>query len=181
MNRAARRTWRNVSRDAHQGSLTADDLEGAIRTLAEPGAPASSQDDVQWLQTLALVLRKVEQSPTAEHFSIPDGGHRDWGVPFEKVHAFYERMARVGVVTRIQWFLGGGAFVKATDLRAIREYIHMQARQRLEPMGLLQPPPGNRLRKARSWIGQNVWKVTAMTLSTILASLVVGYLLGANR
>jgi hypothetical protein len=137
LRRQGEASWAKAEARSLDAATLEEFLQALERGVAGPGHDGGlSQDDVEWFRLFLAVQRKIESCRRGDEFGLPDGDWRSRGIQFEKMEEFYEGLERVGAIRRLTWFLGGGAYVDATDLRPIRDQLSSQVLVKLREIGL---------------------------------------------
>ncbi len=118
--------------------LTSSDLTLFAELLKKshvgmPGLEKLSKDDVQWFQTYAFTLKKVELLKEGELYDIGSGG--DWRQAvddFSKLRFLVDELEEKELVNDVFWNVEGIVLYNITNPDIYRRYMYAKIRTHLE-------------------------------------------------
>ena len=83
-----------------------------------------TKDDVQWLQTYAFVLEKIELFEEGKAFDMRAGDWRQSIEDFSKLKLFIDEMEEKKLVNEVSWTTEGFVLFNLLNPEALRKYIY---------------------------------------------------------
>lgn len=97
------------------------------------GMEKISKDDVQWFQTYAFALKKVELLKEGGLYDIESGG--DWRQAiddFSKLRFLVDELEEKELVNEVAWYVEGIALYNITNPATYKRYMYVKIRNHLE-------------------------------------------------
>ena len=98
-----------------------------------PGMEKVSKDDIQWFETYAFALKKVELIREGGLYDIESGG--DWRQAiddFSKLRFLVDELEEKELVNEVAWYVEGIALYNITNPDIYRRYLYAKIRNHLE-------------------------------------------------
>ena len=98
-----------------------------------PGLENVSKDDIQWFETYAFALKKVELIREGGLYDIERGG--DWRQAlddFSKLRFLVDELEEKGLVDEVAWYVEGIALYNIINPDIYRRYLYGKIRNHLE-------------------------------------------------
>ena len=98
-----------------------------------PGFEKVSKDDIQWFQTYAFTLKKLELFKEGETYDIKRGG--DWRQAMDdvsKLKFLVDELEEKKLVSEVAWYIHGIALYNITDPENYKKQIYGKIQTHLE-------------------------------------------------
>jgi hypothetical protein len=99
---------------------------------ATKGLAYITKDDVQWLQTYAFVLDKIEHFEAGKAFDMRAGDWRQSIDDFSKLKLFIDEMEEKELVNEVSWTTEGIVLFNILNPELFRKYIYNRIRSCLK-------------------------------------------------
>ena len=119
--------------------LTSSDLSFFVDVLKQrshvemPGVEKVSKDDIQWFETYAFTLKKVELLEEGGLYDIERGG--DWRQAlddFSKLRFLVDELEEKELVNEVVWYIEGISLYNITDPAKYKRYLYAKIRNHLD-------------------------------------------------
>lgn len=111
----------------NSNTLKSSDLLSFIKGVREDSSKRLeyiTKDDVQWLQTYAFVLQKIELFEEGKAFDMRAGDWRQSIEDFSKLKLFIDEMEEKELVNEVSWTTEGFVLFNLLNPKALQKYIY---------------------------------------------------------
>jgi len=116
----------------NDSTLRSSDVRSFTKGLRKKGLAYASKDDVQWFQTYAFVLDKVELFEAGEAFDIRAGDWREAIEDFSKLKLFIDELEDKKLVNNAVWHMEGIVLFDIVNPQEYKKYLYNTIWDRLD-------------------------------------------------